>query len=267
MPEIELTEQQVAELEQRLLDAMPPQGSIGNGALRRKLEWSEDRYWHIRNRLLQSGVVGQGRGRGRSIHRIVALGLPKSPSAATASAPRVVESALYDPIVATIQTRWVADHKIQDCVIDCTAQQGRRNTGGKWTRPDITLASCNLYKYVPEKQVQLSTFEVKTSGSLDVTAVYEALAHRKAAHYSCVVAYVPDSERAALESLLDRLRSDAGDHGVGLIVVSDPTNYETWDSEVEPEWNDPDPQALENFIKTQTSETFRDKILTWCRML
>jgi hypothetical protein len=62
--------------------------------------------------------------------------------------------------------------------------------------------------------MELNTFEVKTSDSLDVTAVYEALAHRRAAHYSCVLAHVPDSERFALEPLLNRLCSDAEDHGV-----------------------------------------------------
>jgi hypothetical protein len=267
MPEMELTDQQVAEFEHRFLDAMPSQGSIGNSALRCKLEWSEDRYWHIRNRLVQAGIVGQGRGRGGSVRRIIAASPPRSSSDKTTVPARVTESALYDPIIATIRSRWVPDHKIHDCAIDCTAQQGRRDTGGKWTRPDITLASYNSYKYVPGKQVELNTFEVKTSDSLDVTAVYEALAHRKAAHYSCLMAYVPYCEQSALKTVLNRLCGDAEDHGVGLIVIGDPTNYETWDFEIAPQWNDPDPRNVENFITTQTSESFRDKLLAWCRTL
>jgi hypothetical protein len=265
MPEVELTDQQVTDLEHQLLNAMPSQGSIGNGALRRKLSWNEERYWYIRNRLLQSGVVAQGRGRGGSVHRIVPVSPPGVPL--EAARQKVVESTLYDPIVATLQSHWVPDHQIQDFVIDCTAQQGRRDTGGKWTRPDITLASCNTYKYVPGKQVELNTFEVKTSDGLDVTAVYEALAHRRAAHYSYVLAFVPDGERAALESLLDRLFGDADDHGVGFIVIGNATDYETWNFEIEPTRNDPDPADADNFIRTQTSEAFRDKILGWCRTL
>lgn len=109
MPEIELTDQQVAEFEQRLLDAIPPQGSIGNSALRRRLEWSEDRYWYITNRLLRTGAVEQGRGRGGSIHRVAPLQTP--PAAATPSSLRIAESALYDPIVATIRNHWVSDHE------------------------------------------------------------------------------------------------------------------------------------------------------------
>jgi hypothetical protein len=266
MVEAALTDEEVSELERRLLAATPPQGPIGNGALRHKLQWDEDRYWYIRNRLLQSGVLVTGRGRGGSVLRVVPVTSPDTERSGTAI-PRIAERDLYEPIVSTIRSHWVPDHQMQDFVIDCTALQGRRDTGGKWTRPDATLASCNTYKFVPGKQVELNTFEIKTFDGLDVTAVYEALAHRRAAHYSYVLAYVPESERAVLKSLLDRLCADADEHGVGLIVVGEATDYETWDFEVEPGRNDPDPADLDNFIRTQTSEDFKDRILSWCRTL
>jgi hypothetical protein len=266
MVEGALTDEEVSELEQRLIAAMPPQGPIGNGALRYKLEWDEDRYWHIRNRLLQAGVLVTGRGRGGSVLRVVPVVSSDAERPGTV-APRIAEKDLYDPIVSAIGSHWVPDHQIQDFVIDYTAQQGRRDTGGKWTRPDVTLASCNTYKFVPGKQVELNTFEIKTYDGLDVTAVYEALAHRRAAHYSYVLAYVPESERAVLKSLLDRLCGDADEHGVGFVVVAEAADYETWDFEVEPGRNDPDPADLDNFIRTQTSEEFKDRILSWCRTL
>jgi hypothetical protein len=266
MVEEALTDEKVSELEQRLTAAMPPQGPIGNGALRIKLGWDEDRYWYIRNRLLQAGVLVTGRGRGDSVLRVVPVA-SSDPERSESGAQRTAEKDLYDPIVSTIRSHWVADHQIQDFVIDCTAQQGRRDTGGKWTRPDVTLASCNTYKFVPGKQVELKTFEIKTFDGLDITAVYEALAHRRAAHYSYVLACVPESERAMLKSLLDRLCADADEHGVGFILVADASDYETWDFEVEPSRNDPEPADLDNFIRTQTSEPFKDRILSWCRTL
>lgn len=157
------------------------------------------------------------------------------------------------------------EHRIQDFVIDCTARQGRRDTGGMWTRPDVALASCSRFKFVPGIQLELNTFEIKTFDGLDVTSVYEALAHRRAAHYSYVVAYIPESERPARKSLLDRLCLDSESHGIGLIVVANPDEYETWDFEIEPSRNDPDPADLDLFIRTQTSEKFKDKVLRWCR--
>lgn len=265
MAAVELTDQQVMELESQLLKATPLQGGIGNGALRGKLGWDEGRYWYIRNRLLQAGILVLGRGRGGSVQRVVPLLSPVSADRLAES--RLLESDLYDPIIATIRSHWVPDHQIQDFVVDRTAQQGRRDTGGKWTRPDITLASCNTYKYVSGKQVELNTFEVKTSDGLDVTAVYEALAHRRAAHFSYVLAYIPDTELAAHEALLSRLSGDADDHGVGLVLIGDVKDYETWNFEVEPGRNDPDPADLDNFVRTQTSEEFKDKMLSWCRTL
>ncbi len=129
---------------------------------------------------------------------------------------RISESDLYDPIVATIASHWVPDHRIQDFVIDCTARQGSRDTGGMWTRPDVALASCSRLKFVPGIQLELNTFEIKTFDGLDVTSVYEALAHRRAAHYSYVVAYIPESKRRPLKSLVDRLCLDSESHGIGL---------------------------------------------------
>ena len=265
----ELTDQKIAELQDQLMSAMPRQSSIGNGALRTKLGWNERPYWYIRNKLLQSGRIEERRSRGGSMRLVVSMtSLARVNKASRASEePTISESALYDPIIATIRSHWAPDHKIQDFVIDRTAHQGRRVTGGKWTRPDITLASYNTYRYVPGKQVELNTFEVKTYDGLDVTAVYEALAHRRAAHYSYVLAYVPDSERVALGPLLERLCADANDHGIGFVLMKAPKEYGTWDFEVQPTRHEPDPANVDNFIRTQTSDEFKDNILGWCRTL
>lgn len=263
------TDRKVEELQEQLISAMPPRGSIGNGALRIKLGWNEDPYWYIRNKLLQSGHIEERRGRGGNVRLVLPMTSPVRVNEASFASQesRITESALYDPIIATIRSHWVPDHNIQDFVIDRTAHQGRRDTGGKWTRPDITLASYNIYRYVPGKQVELNTFEVKTYDGLDVTAVYEALAHRRAAHYSYVLAYVPDSERVALGPLLERLCADADDHGIGFVLMKGPKEYGTWNFEVQPTRHEPDPANVDNFIRTQTSDEFKDKILGWCRTL
>jgi hypothetical protein len=263
-PMIELSDEKITELKQRLLGAVPPQVSRGNEALRSELGWTEDQYWYIRNQLLQSGDLQKGRGRGGSVRRVVQIA-PIGAVSQVASPTRIAESDLYSPIMATLQSHWVPDHQVQDWVAELTAQQGRRDTGGKWTRPDITLASCNTYKFVPGIQVELNTFEVKTHDGLDVTAVYEALAHRRAAHYAYVLAYIPDNERPQFESVIERLGDDASEHGIGLVVIADPADYDTWNFEVEPSRNDPDPADLDSFIRTQCSEEFKDRIIEWCR--
>ena len=49
--------------------------------------------------------------------------------------------ALYAPIIETLSSDWMAEHEIQDYVIDRTALQACRAGGGKWAVPDITLAT------------------------------------------------------------------------------------------------------------------------------
>jgi hypothetical protein len=209
-----LTDADVAAFKAQLLASMPSHGLVGNGALRRKLGWDDHRYWYIRDSLLQAGLVRTGRGKGGSVQRVIPIDNVETAEGVTAGS--AAEKDLYGPIIKTLQSDWIPDHQIQDFVIHQTAHQGRRGTGGKWTRPDITLASSNSYTYVPGRPVEIRTFEIKTHDGLDVTAVYEALAHRRAAHYAHVFVHVPGPERAALEPMLDRLVGDAQEHGIAL---------------------------------------------------
>jgi hypothetical protein len=257
------TDAEVAAFKEQLLASMPVQGLIGNESLRRKLGWRDDRYWHIRNLLVQTGLLRTGRGKGGSVRRVVPVDIAEKaePLAIVGSA----EKDLYGPIIETLRLDWIPDHQIQDFVIYQTARQGRRDTGGKWTRPDIALASSNTYMYVPGRPIEIRTFEIKTYDGLDVTAVYEALAHRRAAHYAYVFAHMPDSQRIALEPVLDRLIGDAQEHGIGFVVMGNPADYDTWDIEVDARRSNPNPADLDEFIRTQTNDEFKEKILGWCR--
>ena len=258
-----LTDTEVSAFKDQLLAAMPSQGLIGNGSLRRKLGWDDDRYWYIRNLLVQAGLLRTGRGKGGSVQRVVSVGVTEA--AEQSASARFVEKDLYGPIIETLRSDWIPDHQIQDFVIHETAHQGRRDTGGKWTRPDITVASSNTYTYVPGRPVEIRTFEIKTYDGLDVTAVYEALAHRRAAHYAYVFVHVPDAKRTALEPVLERLIADAQEHGIGFVIIADAANYETWDIEVDARRGNPNPADLDAFVRTQTSDEFKEKILGWCR--
>ena len=159
----------------------------------------------------------------------------------------------------------MAEHEIRDYVIDVTSSQGGRFTGGKWTRPDITLASSKEYKYVPGRFVELRTFEVKTYDGLDITAVYEALSHRRAAHVAQVLVHVPECERAALKPILQRVIGDAEEYGIGVTTLADPRDYKTWRVEVDARRANPEPADVNAFIRAQTGGEFKDTILSWCR--
>jgi hypothetical protein len=126
------------ELERRLLDLVPSGESVGNITLLDQLQWPEATYWRVRNRLIDSGRLTKGRGRGGSVRKVTQ---PTTTATRLESESRTTETDLYAPVLKTIKSHWVKDYRIRDFVAEITAYQGRRETGGKWSRPDITLAS------------------------------------------------------------------------------------------------------------------------------
>lgn len=249
----------------QLLAAVPTDQLIGNGALMRKLGWTDDRYWSVRNDLIAQGFLVKGRGRGGSVRRVPPVVLESASPGPSDARLRSPESDLYQAMLETIKSQWVQDYGANSAVAEVTAHQGRRETGGKWSRPDITLATYSTFPFVPGKHFDVTTFEVKMHDALDVTAVYEALAHQRAAHYAYVLVQVPKSSDLSMETTVEYISEVASQHGIGLVVVVDPRNYETWEWRAEAERNDPDPGDLNEFIATQTGEAFKRELTHWFR--
>ena len=187
-----LTQENIDHYEASLLAGIPPVEAIGNVTLRTRLlenGWSEELYWEIRNRLIERGILTTGKGKGGSVRRI-----PPPPVVVAlvdaAAAPNEVVQAnplfgtterdLYLPMVDVIKSRWAQDYRLDSLIAEITAVQGSRQTRGKWTRPDITVASFKTYPYVPGRHFDLITFEIKPTDAIDVTVIYEALGHRRA---------------------------------------------------------------------------------------
>jgi hypothetical protein len=233
--------------EQQLLSLVPYDGSgVGNTRLIRELRWDEENYWDIRNRLVERGGLELGRGRGGSVRRIVRGGMtpgaaPFAPECAESKDTRLTESDLYAPIARVLDDKWTKDKRVESAIIATTAHQGSRATGGKWTRPDITVATLSTYPYVPGRHFDVITFEIKPCDAIDVTAIYEALAHLRSATRAYVMLHVPDAHSEDLEELILEICAEAKKHGIGVYTFADPANYETWDERVEPIRRDPLP--------------------------
>jgi hypothetical protein len=276
------TEEQLAALEKALLheiEEIENSGRrAGNISLQKILKpkgWSEDQYWQIRDRLVDKSQLERGGGKGGSVRIVKPAAAPASgpttqapyaPEPAAQPAPaRLREDELYDPVAETLRSAWVKDMRYGDVLLDVTARQGKRDTGGKWTRPDITLATMTTLLYVPGKLFDVVTFEIKPSDAIDVTAVYEALAHRRAATRSYVWIHVPESSASSTQEALDAIVSEAKRHGIGVISAGDPKDYETWDELVEATRAEPDPQRLNDFITVQFTAGNKDELLKWMR--
>lgn len=275
---IEVDNQDVSEQELALLRAIEAHdGSAGNMALMKTLSWNRELYFAVRNRLVDQGKLVLGRGKGgsvslanvrdtRPVETMTDALIPREDGRSVRGiAPRMREDELYGHVAEVIRSEWALDKRYRDLVVELTARQGRRDTGGRWTRPDIALATMNTLLYVPGKFFEVITFEVKPCDAIDVTSVYEALAHRRAATRSYVWLHVPEEAVMQLSESIETITSEARRHGIGVITGADANNYETWEEMVEPVRVEPDPQRLNEFLAAQFSDQNKYEILRWMR--
>lgn len=260
--------------ERKLLDVVPADGgTASNQFVQRTLGWSDDVYWPIRDALVDKGVVARGRGRGGTVRRILAV-----PQVETVTVPIAVtdsgavdetalvqdaikrELELYEPMAAVIRGDWARERRAHPLAVEVTALQGRRATGGTWSRPDIVSVEIKTYAYVPGKFLEVVTYEVKPADAIDVQAVYESLAHRRSATHAYVLLHVPEHRIAQLQLAINDVRAVARSHGIGVVTAGDPSNYDTWEELEDAERHEPDPDRLDQFIGTQLSELTKGKI-------
>jgi hypothetical protein len=251
----------------RLLGLVPDDGSaIGNTALMRTLGWSQHRYWYARDSLLEAGAIARARGRGGAVRRVHPA--EDLSSEADVEAELVGEAALasvrevelYPAIRDTLETFWAKERQIEPLAMEITAAQGRRITGGRWTRPDLVSVAVRTYRYLPGKYMEVVTFEVKPFDAIDVTAVYEALAHLRSATHAYVIFHVPADQEEAVRVTIDEACRVGRSHGVGVIKMSDPCDWDTWEELEEAHRVEPDPQRLDEFITVQLSPAAHDRI-------
>lgn len=252
-------------------------GNAGNTRLIRELCWPEDDYWIIRDRMVDLGLLRKYRAYGGAVALVDKtsaaddeqdnLAMPDS-SITGADSPKQEETKsaerdLYEPIATVLRGAWAKHNRFRHHLVEITAFQGRRNTGGTWTRPDIAVAALRVFPFLPGKYFDLITFEVKPSWALSVTGVYEALAHRRAGTQAYLWLHCPDS--ASNIEVLSLIQEEAERHGIGLIVASEPSNYDTWQQKCDPERVEPDPDMLNEFITLQMSEGAKDELAAWVR--
>jgi len=275
MPLTGKTSEEIDELETNMLEKVPASGeSIGNMALREALKWEIDLYLAVRERLIDDSALSIGRGRGGSVRRVVIAQTPEFDSASprpetdiegVIDDPFPDEKSLYPPMLKVLENRWVKDQPFSNFHVEDTSKGGARRDG-RWSRPDLTVLASTTYTYVPGRHFDVITFEVKHHKAIDVTSVYEALAHRRSATHAYVLAYVPDELLASKEdSYLKEVSEEAARHGIGFIVAGDPNNFDTWDIREVAESVQPDSTRLNTFIRNQITEGTRDAIVRWFR--
>lgn len=267
------SEEEIRALETILIEKVRELGgSAGNARLQHSLNWEEEDYWAIRDRLIDLGSLRRYRARGGA----VALVPPAQPvqveseaqeqlaEQQSVSANTPAERDLYKPVAEILKGQWARDSRFRHHIVEITASQGRRNTGGTWTRPDIVVAALRIFPFLPGKFFDLITFEIKPTWGVNVTAVYEALAHRRAATQSYVWLHCQGHDEQEKE-ILTRIKEEAERHGIGVITATKPDDYDTWETIAEPARVEPDPELLNEFIALQVTDGAKEELAVWVR--
>jgi hypothetical protein len=220
-------------------------GRSGNKALRNALGWEEDFYSKCQQKLVAEGRIRSGPGYGGTVHISEEAPEKISPSQQLheLGAP---ERQLYAPMRGQIEAHWIPSRGYHDFILEETHSQGSRATGGTYSRPDITVIGVRKYLFLPTI-LEAVTFEIKARDSISVLGILEALTHRESVHKSYSVYQVASGEFDKSDEA-PRIISLAQKHGVGLILVDDPKQYDTWDIRLEAQWTNPDPDRLDAFI-------------------
>lgn len=241
-----------------LMELLPENGSfVGNVSLMAELGWPKEKYWKVRDMLLEDGQLERGRGKGGSVHRLASNGFQRP----VRNSP---EAQLYEPLVQVLLTDWIREMRIEPDQIhfEITARQGKKATGGRWTRPDITAVSVQTFQHIPNKYFDVWTFEVKPVEALDITAIFEAAAHSSRATRSYAMLQVSGDEKSDEAEVIERCVREAARLRVGLIVFSAESDFTTWDTKVEAPRLETAPEALNEFVG-YLSEKAKSRIAKW----
>ncbi|HEX4232153.1 MAG TPA: hypothetical protein VHZ07_26030 [Bryobacteraceae bacterium] len=253
MPPQSITRDQIRE---KLLALLPTDGSAkGNITLIREIKnelgsFPDEDYWSVQRELVNNDEIIPGRGQGGSVRRPLTV----SPPIGIVS-DSLRESDLYAGVHEYVRKSFVEKQRLTDFVSEITASQGRRDTGGMWTRPDIVVVGLRTFNYLPDRRVEVVTFEVKRKDNVGVEAAYEASAHLAAAHRSFIVA-----EASRGSDLDERLVSECERLGVGIISFEQSSNLESYYIYVNGRVNSPDLDKVDQMIDTQLTPASRDII-------
>lgn len=147
-------------------------------------------------------------------------------------------------------------------IVQNTAHGG--TAAGLWTRPDLAAAVVARYVYAPLPQLDLFGFEIKMTKSCTVYAVHEALAHTTFVHFAYLVVFLPKSTHSERDNL-PRMVEQAQKHGVGLIIVSDPTDDAAYEIILAAQRHNPKLKRIDDFISQRFDRANQLALRAWIR--
>jgi len=237
-------------------------GSSSNPALRKTLNWDDDRYAEVRDQLLARGDIIKTKGRGGGVKAI-----PKVAPKAEPKAKRIKETSLYKPMAQVIGS-WLRGELGYDAHNFLTEVCGNKRTAGlgRWSQPDIVSVGHRVFEYlIPSRYLDIISFEVKTEQNLDMTCVYEASAHLRYVNYSYLLVHGINGHSYKDKEFLEAIRNECERQGVGLIFAESEHSADTWEIDTKPTFNIPEPEKADDFVRRNFSEKALRRIASMVR--
>ncbi len=254
-------------------------GRASNASLQSKLGWTDNRYWKVHSALYGQGAIEKGRGYSGTVILVPAKPeeapsvkasveadelAVQSPVQAEAAETDLQEADLYRPARAQIAEHWHTTRNLDQTHVENIALQGRRETGGSWSRPDLALVALKTFEYLPDRIFEIHTFEIKPSYDVTVKGVLEALAHREFATRSYVIYHTAGRELTDYPEY-SRIEALAVRYGIGVYAAKVIGDFNKWAEIVSAERARPDPEEVEVFIKRSLSEDTKVRIRKWLK--
>lgn len=131
--------------------------------------------------------------------------------------------------------------------------------GVRWARPDFTLIAAKKFKFLPNVELDVHSFELKTETGATDLAVYEALAQTRFTHFGYLVWHLPVGSKS--EMRLTGIQKQCAQHGIGFIRVREPETFGTWEIIIEPKRKPTLADEVDQFLDERLLETQRRDIL------
>lgn len=245
---------------------IPKDESVGNKSLMRLLEgWSEDLYYNIRNGLIDKGILRTTQGGGVRLVKELIATITEAEEKLEETEYQL-ERDLYAQIEKVLSYDWAKDKRYDDnfFFVEITANK-RKGKLGKWSYPDLVFVGYRSYTYVPGYFLDVYSFEVKHFDGVNVDALYEALAHLRSVHRSYLIMYIPENRYKAISDKVEPIIEEAQRFGIGVIIATEISNFETWQFKADAIRREPDPEKLDTFIAANLNDQNKETVRKWAK--
>ena len=175
------------------------------------------------------------------------------------------ETKLYPLVLAWLNSRFRVSGALPELterseIFASDISQVPSEEGGLWSRPDLAALVFTRGKYVPYWTFSLCSFEIKTAKGMNTSAIYEAFAHTRFAHYS-ILFWQSKQDDAKLVEWLNL----CSQFGLGAITAEEPNQPSSYVLHLQPKRTSVDNSTIDAFIGDRFNNEKKRRISGWLK--